>query len=619
MTTAPQRRTEHRRPRRATRAAEADDGALVVYTLHGRLPASRREGAARPLIRAAGLALAALLLCAAPALAQQQIDPTVPTNIPPEDLHDFKGFLDQVMDDIMTANGPTILAAGNTLWRGLAAIVVVWTGIKIAMSGTFSMWALIELVIGLWIPWVMLLFYATPIPGVGFTFPGMIAGGGNWLHSFFISDIVTAVQIELANLVQVHTTALSDAWAGTSWFELYTAFGDVLSTLLVGTSMLFLIFLCLVVIYAVTYAQVIWAQMAILILTFVGPMMIPWLVFEPMAFLFWGWFRSMITFALYGAIAGANPARVHERVPRVSDDPPHDGRRGKPRADGELVAHPLAVDGGRRHRVAQSGRAGRDAGERRRRRRRGHDRRAHDRRDRRQGHARRQSRRRGRGEMMSQTEQDSGKTYADIWGEAVHSNRHLRVLSMALAGLVLLLVVIIIRLSSVELPKPIVVRVDEVGRAEALAYEAVEAQADPLDPTTKYFLNRFIDDYYSRRAATVETAWPRSLRFLTSTLANEAFRLEGENVAMLAAGAARDELQVERVVLRIQASPDPPHAAAADFDLVRLVNGAEVGRDRWTLSLQFTFLETVDPELMIVNPMGLLITYLRGDRALVTR
>ena len=130
MTEAPQRRPERRHPRRA-----------------------------------ACVALAALLVCAAPALAQQQIDPSVPVNIPPEDLHDFKGFLDQVMDDIMAANGPTVLNAGNTLWRGLAAIVVVWTGIKIAMSGTFSMWALIELVIGLWIPWVMLLFYATPIPG----------------------------------------------------------------------------------------------------------------------------------------------------------------------------------------------------------------------------------------------------------------------------------------------------------------------------------------------------------------------------------------------------------------------------------------------------------------------
>ena len=292
MTEAPQSCPERRHPRRAARAEGGAANGRVANALHG---ASR----------AACVALVALLVCAAPALAQQQIDPSVPTSIPPEDLHDFKGFLDQVMDDIMAANGPTVLNAGNTLWRGLAAIVVVWTGIKIAMSGTFSMWALIELVIGLWIPWVMLLFYATPIPGVGFTFPGMIAGGGNWLHSFFLSDIVTAVQIELSNLVHTQTTALSDAWAGTSWFELTTALGDVLSTLVIGTSMMLFIFLCLVVIYAVTYAQVIWAHMAILILTFVGPMMIPWLVFEPMAFLFWGWFRSMITFALYGAIAGA--------------------------------------------------------------------------------------------------------------------------------------------------------------------------------------------------------------------------------------------------------------------------------------------------------------------------
>ena len=135
--------------------------------------------------RAASFALVALIVCAAPALAQQQIDPLVPTTIPPEDLHDFKGFLDQVMEEIQRTNGPVVLAAGNTLWRGLAAIVVVWTGVKIAMSGTFSMWAIIELVIGLWIPWVMLVFYATNIPGMTFTFPGMIAAGGNWLHSFF--------------------------------------------------------------------------------------------------------------------------------------------------------------------------------------------------------------------------------------------------------------------------------------------------------------------------------------------------------------------------------------------------------------------------------------------------
>ena len=252
-----------------------------------------------------GLICAALLLCAATAGAQIQIDPNVPTNIPPEDVDHFKGFLDTVMDEIIETNGPTILDAGNQLWRGLAAIVVVWTGLKIAMSGTLSMWTIVELVIGLWIPWVMLTFYATPIPGVGFTFPGMIAAGGNWLMDFFLSDIVTAMRTEMAIMVDQHTTNVADAWAGVGWTDLIVSGAGAFATLVIGSLMMGFVMLCLLVLYAVTYAQVIWAQVAILILTFVGPMLIPWLVFEPMAFLFWGWFRSMITFAFYGAIAGA--------------------------------------------------------------------------------------------------------------------------------------------------------------------------------------------------------------------------------------------------------------------------------------------------------------------------
>ena len=71
-------------------------------------------------------------------------------------------------------------------------------------------------------------------------------------------------------------------------------------------------------------------------------------------------------------------------------------------------------------------------------------------------------------------------------------------LSIGLGALCLLLTAVIIRIVTIDPPKPIVVRVDEVGRAEAVAYEAMQAQADPLDPTTKYFLNRFVHDFYSR-------------------------------------------------------------------------------------------------------------------------
>ena len=59
-----------------------------------------------------------------------------------------------------------------------------------------------------------------------------------------------------------------------------------------------------------------------------------------------------------------------------------------------------------------------------------------------------------------------------------------------------------VRLASAPQPKLLVVRVDEVSRGEAMAYEAMEAQADPLDPTTG-----FVADHYSRRRGTVREYW----------------------------------------------------------------------------------------------------------------
>ena len=212
---------------------------------------------------------------------------------------------------------------------------------------------------------------------------------------------------------------------------------------------------------------------------------------------------------------------------------------------------------------------------------------------------------------------NAGREFAEIWGEAIHAARHLRILSIALGLLCLMLILIVFRLSGQEPPRPIVVRVDEVGRAEAVAYEAAQAQADPLDPTTKYFLNRFLHDFYTRQVATVEEYWARSLYFLTPDLANAAFRGAAENVALVAAGRSREEIHVDRVVLRIQAQPQPPHGATADFVLVKTDRfQKELGRERWSVNLKFVFMAVIPPELMPVNPMGIVVTYLQADRAM---
>ena len=217
--------------------------------------------------------------------------------------------------------------------------------------------------------------------------------------------------------------------------------------------------------------------------------------------------------------------------------------------------------------------------------------------------------------MAQDTTPDPGREFAEIWGEQVTSNRHLRLFTYGLGGLVLVLLIIVVRIAGVDPPKPIVIRVDDVGRAEALAYEAVEAQADPLDPTTKYFLNQFLADFYSRRTATVQGNWSRALRFLTVDLANAAFREQSESVAQVAAGLIPIERQVQNLVLRIRPNPEPPHAADADFDIVNLQRGAEQSRERWSATLQFMFLDQVPTDLLPQNPMGILITFLQADQA----
>ena len=238
---------------------------------------------------------------------QIQIDPSVPSNIPPGQLDDFQGFLTGVLNSIIGSSGPILLTTGQDLWTGLASIMIVWTGVKIALSGNFQPWEVIRLIIGLWIPWVMLHFYDTPLPppAAAYTFPGMIVEGGNWLMDLFVADVGTAMRTELSNMINTHMTRITDAWDGYQIWDLVTAGGAALMTLFSATIMMIFAMIMLVLLYCITYAQVLWAQMAIAILVFLGPLFIPWLLFEPMSFLFWGWFRSLIVFSLYGALAGA--------------------------------------------------------------------------------------------------------------------------------------------------------------------------------------------------------------------------------------------------------------------------------------------------------------------------
>ena len=236
---------------------------------------------------------------------QIQLDPGIPTDLTPEDMRNFKSFLDTALESLTAAAGGEIFTLGNQMFGGLALIVIVLSGLKIAFGGGLQPWELMRVIIGIWIPWVMLQFYTVNLPGMVFTFPHMIVAGGNWLNDLLVDDSVASVQEELTKLFKELSDAQEAAVESGDLLDVLTSGFQATMTQITAFFVVLFMALMMLVLSAVTYAQVIWAQIALAILIIVGPIFIPFLVFEPMAFLFWGWFRAMITYSLYAVIAGA--------------------------------------------------------------------------------------------------------------------------------------------------------------------------------------------------------------------------------------------------------------------------------------------------------------------------
>jgi type IV secretion system protein VirB5 len=57
--------------------------------------------------------------------------------------------------------------------------------------------------------------------------------------------------------------------------------------------------------------------------------------------------------------------------------------------------------------------------------------------------------------------------------------------------------------------KPIIIRINDVGRAEAVSYDSLEYH--PQEAEIRYFLIQFVQAYYGRMRATVKENFTRSL------------------------------------------------------------------------------------------------------------
>jgi len=220
---------------------------------------------------------------------------------------------------------------------------------------------------------------------------------------------------------------------------------------------------------------------------------------------------------------------------------------------------------------------------------------------------------------MSDKEFNEAKQlYLEKYGDAVVTNNYLKVAVALLCLAALGLVVLNLRtIRTFQNFRPLVIRIDQLGRAQAVDYKSLEYR--PGDREAKYFLAEFCRLYYRRNRYTIHDDFTKALYFLDGKLANDTMEQHKKddtiNAFLTNPSSPEVDIDVEKVALEVM--QNPPYRASVDFYQIEYApaDHSVLKRTLYTANFVFLFKDEVSNALIPVNPLGMTITYFRQDQA----
>jgi type IV secretory pathway TrbF-like protein len=209
------------------------------------------------------------------------------------------------------------------------------------------------------------------------------------------------------------------------------------------------------------------------------------------------------------------------------------------------------------------------------------------------------------------------RQYVELYGSTAVMNTYLKIAVLGLCLVCLGLVALNVKtLLFFHNFRPIVIRINDVGRAEAVPYQSLEYH--PQEAEIRYFLIQFVEDHYSRIRATVQDNYARSLYFLDGRLADATIEANKKSKTLetfLTDQSEEVEVHVKNV--SIEDLRTPPYRATVDFEKIyrTAADRAETKHEKYVGNFVFTFREHVPNGMIPINPLGLTITYFREDQA----
>jgi hypothetical protein len=188
---------------------------------------------------------------------------------------------------------PSITAMGIHIVIALATIMLVWFGVQEALASAhggagFSMGRFLNLFMLLTFAYAMVNYYDSSIPGLGFSIKGFIDGGTTNLVILIGSDGSTTM------LNEIHAAAAKTGPSMlTSMMSPYYSLVYFVVQVLLGA------------LAAIVSAILAYGAIASTIIGLLGPIFIPFLVFDKLDWLFWGWLKAYLGFSFYKVVAAA--------------------------------------------------------------------------------------------------------------------------------------------------------------------------------------------------------------------------------------------------------------------------------------------------------------------------
>jgi len=200
--------------------------------------------------------------------------------------------LSQAITQLLSSQGNTLQATGLDIFRGLAVILIVWFGVKSALSaaqghgGGFHFAKFADLILMIAFGLGMLTYYSTPIPGTSYSFSDLITKEGLNLSN----QIESSQTQEIANTITHAEQQLGSPPGSFNILEDLTYL---------------LIVLILAAMEATAFCVVAYGYVAAAVCVLIGPIFIPWFIVPKMDWLFWGWLKAFIGFSFYQVVASA--------------------------------------------------------------------------------------------------------------------------------------------------------------------------------------------------------------------------------------------------------------------------------------------------------------------------